>query len=361
MPAARLGRRLLLLNLLLALVLALVVLSQAASRRNFNERAEGGAKNLATMLAPAIEAEIECVDIGLRNLVLDLEGEGGFDALLEQQIALLPQPEGLRIADASGVVWHGRVVAEAGRVDVADCEQFITSRNGQGPGPVGVRPILSRVSKKWVIVVARPLCRPGGAFDGVVYANIVVKRFGRLLDGVDLGRHGAIAVRGKDLAVVTRRSARGNEPAAVGSRSVSPEFARAYASQPASGSFTSYAMLDGIERANAYRRAGPYPLLVVVGLATEDFLDPWRVQTVEVAVLAALVLVALAMGSALLYRAWDGEALASQAVIRQGERYRALLRSASDGMHVVDHAGRLVELSDSFAAMPGYKREERLT
>lgn len=369
-PPARLGWRLLLFNLLLlALVVALVVLSQTASRRNFIERASVATENLAATLAQGIEAEIERVDLGLRNLVLDLENEAGLDAmpaskidaLLEQQIALLPQLEGLRIADARGVVRHGRGVAEAGHVEVGDREHFIASRDGRPAGPVVVGPIQSRVSKRWVVVVSRPLRRPGGAFDGVVYANIVVERFARLLDGVELGGHGAIAVRGKDLAVVARRSAHGDDPAAVDSRSVSQEFARAYAARPAGGVFTARAMLDGIERANAYRQAGPYPLLVVVGLATEDFLVPWRMQTVEVTALAALVLVALVVGSALLWRAWTGEASASRALIREGERYRALLRSASDGMHVVDRAGRLVELSESFAAMLGYRREELLT
>jgi PAS domain S-box-containing protein len=364
------GRRLLVFNLLLlVLVVALVVLSQTASRRNFTERAEVATENLAATLAQGIEAEIERVDIGLRNLVLDLEAEPGLDAvpaaridaLLAQQIALLPQLEGLRIADARGLVRHGRGVAEAGRVEISDREHFIASRENPGLGPVVVGPTLSRLSMKWVVVVARPLRRPGGVFDGVVYANIAVGRFARLLEGVDLGGHGAIAVRGKDLAVVARRSAGGDEPAAVGSRTLSPEFSRAYAARPDGGVFTARAMLDGIERANAYRRAGPYPLVVVVGLATEDFLVPWRVQTLEVSALAALVLIALAIGSALLWRAWDAEARASRALIREGERYRALLRSASDGMHVIDRAGRLVELSESFATMLGYRREDLLT
>ena len=365
-----LGRRLLAFNLLmLVLVGSLVVVSQTASRHNFTDRAEVASENLAAALAQGIEAEIERVDLGLRDLVLDLEAGAGIDAmpaskidaLLAQQIALLPQLDGLRIADAQGVVRHGRGVAAAGRVVIADREHFVRSREGNLSGPVVVGPLQSRVSKNWVVVVARPLHRPGGAFDGVVYANIVVGRFAQLLGGVNLGRHGAVALRGKDLAVVARRGAGGDEPAAVNSRSVSPEFARAYASSPASGVFMSHAMLDGIERANAYRQAGPYPLLTVVGLATEDFLAPWRMQTRQISMLALLLMVALAMGSMLLYRAWGGEAQASEALIREGERYRALLRSAGDGMHVIDRAGRLVELSESFAALLGYRREELLT
>jgi PAS domain S-box-containing protein len=42
----------------------------------------------------------------------------------------------------------------------------------------------------------------------------------------------------------------------------------------------------------------------------------------------------------------------------ESEKNRALLRSASDGVHVLDTAGNLVEVSDSFCAMLGYSREE---
>lgn len=369
-PAVRLGRPLLLLNLLLlALVVALVVLSQTASRRNFVERASVATENLSTTLTQAIEAEIDRVDIGLRNVLLDLESEhavGKLDpahveSLLGQQLELLPQLESLRIADAQGVVRYGRGVEAAGHVEIGDRAFFVGARDAGPMGPVVAGPVLARVSKKWVVVVARAWRAQGGAFKGVVYANLTAERFGRLLDGVDLGRHGAISVRGSDLGLVARRIANAGAPAEIGSTAVSAELARALVEKPNGGSYVARTAMDGIERANAYRRVGRHPLLVIVGLSTDDFLGPWRVQTTEVTALAVLVTLALAMGSTLLYRAWTAEARSSLALIREGERYRALLRSAGDGMHVIDRAGRLVEMSESFAALLGYRREELLT
>lgn len=368
--AARLGQRLLLLNLLLlALVVALVLMSQTASRRNFIERAEVATDNLAATLAQGIEAEIDRVDIGLRNVLIDLESEqdrgtpdaAHIEALLEQHLELLPQLESLRIADAQGVVRHGRGVQATGRVEIGDRDYFMRARDGVQAGPVVSGPLLARVSRKWVVAVARPLRAKGGAFGGVVYANVAADRFGELLEGVDLGPQGAISVRGNELGLVARRSASAGAPAEVGSRTVSGELAKALAERPQGGSYVARTAMDGVERANAYRRVGRHPLVVIVGLSTEDFLVPWRVQTIEVTALAALVMVALAIGSTLLYRAWSAEARTSQALIREGQRHRALLRSAGDGMHVIDRAGRLVELSESFAAMLGYRREELLT
>lgn len=43
---------------------------------------------------------------------------------------------------------------------------------------------------------------------------------------------------------------------------------------------------------------------------------------------------------------------------REGEKIRVLLRNASDGIHVLDRQGRLLEASESFCRMLGYGREE---
>ncbi len=49
---------------------------------------------------------------------------------------------------------------------------------------------------------------------------------------------------------------------------------------------------------------------------------------------------------------------ARMALQRESAKNRALLRSASDGIHVLDTGGHLVEASDSFCRMLGYTREE---
>ncbi len=49
-----------------------------------------------------------------------------------------------------------------------------------------------------------------------------------------------------------------------------------------------------------------------------------------------------------------------RALKREGEKYLALIRNASDGIHVLDSDGNVVEASDSFCAMLGYERDEVL-
>ena len=81
---------------------------------------------------------------------------------------------------------------------------------------------------------------------------------------------------------------------------------------------------------------------------------PWRVQ---LALLVGLVMMLVLTASSLYYRAWQREALGARSLLMQGLHYRTLLRTASDGIHVLDREGRITELSDSFAAMLGRSRE----
>ncbi len=49
---------------------------------------------------------------------------------------------------------------------------------------------------------------------------------------------------------------------------------------------------------------------------------------------------------------------AEQALRRESEKNLALLRNASDGIHILDGGGYVIEASDSFCAMLGYTRDE---
>ncbi|MFG5407009.1 PAS domain S-box protein [Piscinibacter sakaiensis] len=108
-----------------------------------------------------------------------------------------------------------------------------------------------------------------------------------------------------------------------------------------------------LRRRPAYRRVEGWPLLMMAGVGNERFFAPWRDQawqTVGLAVGAWLLFVA-ALAAA--YRAWVREAQRSRELADQTRHTQALLRVAADGIHIVDGQGRLVALSDSFAAMLG--------
>jgi PAS domain S-box-containing protein len=51
---------------------------------------------------------------------------------------------------------------------------------------------------------------------------------------------------------------------------------------------------------------------------------------------------------------------AEEGLARESARYQTLLRTASDGIHVLDLNGNVVEASDAFCAMLGYSREQMM-
>ena len=90
-------------------------------------------------------------------------------------------------------------------------------------------------------------------------------------------------MRGSDLGLVARRIANAGAPAEIGSTAVSAELARALVEKPNGGSYVARTAMDGIERANAYRRVGRHPLLVLLLIATPaDMAIPLPGRTGEV-------------------------------------------------------------------------------
>jgi len=112
-------------------------------------------------------------------------------------------------------------------------------------------------------------------------------------------------------------------------------------------------------REHGYRSAIALPLKVereTIGVLAIYSADPHGFGAEEVALLEELAS-DLSFGiEALRLRA--AKAAAVRDLERESNKNRALLHNASDGVHVLDEHGHLIEASDSFCAMLGYAREE---
>jgi hypothetical protein len=128
-------------------------------------------------------------------------------------------------------------------------------------------------------VLARRLSHADGSFAGVVFASLDAERFRKSLAAMQIVTHGAISLRTASLRLVARHSAHGDATSApTGTSDVSPQLRQALGAAPQSGAYVARTAIDGVEPANAYRRAGTYPLLLVVGLGTDDYLAPWQAE-----------------------------------------------------------------------------------
>lgn len=352
------------LNLLVAGSLAvLAVVSLSASRAVYTERVQDTTENLAISLQASMGAELNQVDVGLRHLRDELnrnQGHAQLQAMLAGQRALISFVEEVGIVSSRGSVSVVEGATLPIGADVAAHDFFSKLRDAAQDGPVLSEPLQLGAAQRWMVVLGRRLVGADGRFDGIVYALIPADHFGRLLGGVGLGSQGAISLRSERLRLVARHSAIRGQGPAIGSARISTELTQALAASPLQGFYVATTVLDGVERSNAYRRLRDFPMWVVVGLGTREFYAPWRAQAAYVAGLMSALVGVLAVASIVGYRSWSRARRSVQARMEEGERSRALLRTAGDGIHVLDRQGRLVELSDSFARMLGRSRDDLL-
>lgn len=356
----RVRRRLIAGNLLALLLMALLVAMElSASRQAYLQRAEDATDAIARSLAEAIDAEVSRVDMALRLVVRADTGDerrfapdGDLARMLEDVRVQLPSIDGVWVVDDAGEPRLPAAPAGVAAVQAAAQSLLDGLRTEPGAGLKQSEPI--DAGEHWALLFARPLGLSGGV-EGAALALMSVRRLSNLLSGLELGGTGAISLRSPSMTLIARWTPQGLSPD-VGSRRVSEQLAHLMATQPQAGRYRAVTVLDGIERANAYRRTRATGITVIVGLGTAEFLAPWRRHAAQTAGLAVLTLLVLTGSSAFGYRALTRETEAQLDMHREAHRSRALLMTASDGIHVLDRAGRLVDFSDAFAAMLGRDR-----
>ncbi len=349
-------------NLLaVVLITTLTTVSLVNSRRARLDLTSASATNTAQTLRQSFESEIDQIDLLLRSALLSLDREDaagpGNPAALQKVMqgsrALLPHVEALRATDAKGLVRYGDGPATLQPLDVSDREYFRKARDKQR-GLIVSEPLTSYSSGNWVVVFARRHDNADGSFAGVVYATVATERFQDVLSSVKLGRNSDLSLRTSSLRLVARNpmTSRGD----IGGDLVSSQLRDLTTRQPSEGLFTATSELDGIERQSAYAAVGSHPFVVIAGLSIDEMTETWRDELWSMIGLAAITLLTIATSSWLLMQAWRREIGHAAQRLREANRHMAWLRTASDGIHVVDRQGRLVEFSDSFAAMLGYER-----
>jgi diguanylate cyclase (GGDEF)-like protein/PAS domain S-box-containing protein len=304
----RFARALVLGNLVvLAILLAAMALALQASYQAYAARARQASENMARMLSISVASEIKQVDNALlsTNQQLNrLQALGKLDLALstriaDEQKAQVPQVGTVRVTDAGGVVLNsGQTTA----VSVNDRDYFQRAR--AQPERLAIsEPLQGRITTGWGIVLARARLGPDGSFRGVAYANLRTTHFTEIFDDFQLGPQGAVTLRTNALQLIARYSPLDQTPdRGMGSNSVSAELKAALATNPDEGAFTARTALDGVERISAYQHVPGYPLLMLVGLAAEDYLAPWRLEALQLGALTLLLAAVVVSMSLVIYR-----------------------------------------------------------
>lgn len=344
--------------------------SLVTSRAQYQEQAAVTTRNLAEVLSAYTDGLIAKVDQGLVALGLEYERQLAtgrvdgptLDAYIGRMHSNLERVDSVRASDELGQVRYG--VAPGPVISIADREYFLRLRDDPAAGLVISRPVLGRITGKWVLIFARRVNHPDGRFAGVVYAPTLLEDFARFLDGIDTGKDGVISLRDEELGLIARSPEPEGVGVDIGSKGVSPELRELRRQGRTEGTYFTPAGADQVARTVSFRQVPGRPLFVIVGAAVETYLAPWRVQALRTGALAACFLLLSSLLSALSYQRWRRHAesvralAAQEATVREAveaarvaERFtQSTLDAIADQVCVLDPAGVIVSVNRAWRA-----------
>ena len=327
------------------IAIGLGVVSVIDSRGKADAMASQNARNLAEMLEQSLSSSARSIDVVLRALVDELgrEEAEGLDYLNEDEISQmlaryrswLPEIEGIRVYGADGHLRWGGAPVSPGPVSIADREYFQQLRDGPDPGLVVSRPVIGRVTKTWVVPFVRRYSRPDGRFAGVVVAIVPVEHLRRLLARPNLGSRGGAVLRYDDFGLIARSPPLAGAAGEIGSVYAVEQSRAQLASGAQRFDYLTHATWDGLERYVAGQRVAGLPFVVLVALASDDYLAQWRSDAWQTGIaLVAFLVVSSASAVVIggIYRRQQDDALRAHesnvrlaaAVVSLSDRDRAL-------------------------------------
>lgn len=364
-PAPHIHLRLLVVSAMaVCLVFVMAAWSTYQAGLQHKDLAQDKTEAIAHILEHFVTSNIDQVDLALKSwailygksLRLPSGERNAVDALIRQQQLDMGEIRRLEIVTIDGVAWSAtKGQKEASLVNRDSFQQARISEH-DGPFFFDAPDELSR--RNGEIIIARCLNTPDGSFAGLIVASIKSDYLSTMIATLDLGNGAATSLRAANFRLLARYPEPPNASVGIGSTKVSAQLREAIAANAEKGSYFAPTALDGIERANAYRRIGNYPFYIIVGASPEGWLGAARRDTLGIAGLGLIAVIIVLLSGWLLSRAWWRRELAVDVLTRESERNRLMLRNASDGLHILASDGSLLEVSDSFCAMLGRQRSE---
>jgi len=250
--------------------------------------------------------------------------------LLERQVALLPQLQGLFIYDRAGNWLVNDKTSMPPPTNSSDREYFqFHQHHLEDVMHVGTV-INSRQTGELVIPVSRRLDDADGRFAGVILATIRLSYFIDYYARFQLDNRGAIALVTSDGTLLVRRPFEH-----VGMSLANGELYREHIAKAASGMALSRSLVDGQKRLYAFQHLDSAPLVALAGISESAILASWRQGMLRsIVVVGILIIGMLIFGFSLLRE------------IRMSVRHEAELRRAHDDLQVLTLKDSLTGLAN---------------
>lgn len=308
----------------------------------------------ASMLERSITYSIDKVGIALNGAAVQVQrlpaardGEAlPLRAILRWAARQAPEIKDIAVFDAQGRPVCDEGDADCPRLDIHDRDYFTHLKAHPSDSPRLFGPVRSRLDGRPSLILARSRAAGNDTFNGVIIAVMPLEALKPLLVATRIGPRGSASLRTAAMAPVLRvpeLDAFKDGPALA----LSDTLQRALVASPDSGVYRAVTMNDGVDRVTAYRKLDAYPLYVLVGNATQDFLDGWYAHAGS----AAAFLLLFAAASLVIDRV---------AAVKLGEqeRVRRLHDEAPCAYHTLDAQGRYRSINATELRWLGCTRDE---
>ncbi|MFL9908620.1 PAS domain S-box protein [Paraburkholderia sp. RL17-337-BIB-A] len=242
--------------------------------------------------------------------------------------------EQVSVIDRHGIV-RSSTIPGFTPVNVAGREHFTVHVNDASSRLFIGKAVIGRVSGKPSIQLSRRIDDAAGNFLGVVVISMAPSCLTEFYDALRIGNRGLIWVVGTgDFVTRARRSGSANATDLY----LPPQNPlRTALTRAPRGQFNYLSPVDGVERAVSYQTLADYPVAVVVGFSTSDFLHSFRARTTALfaagGLLTILILVAGAKRARLLEKmrvAAERERDANEFKILKAQRIESLFAAIPD-------------------------------
>jgi diguanylate cyclase (GGDEF)-like protein/PAS domain S-box-containing protein len=261
----------------------------------------------------------------------------------------------LMVLDERGDVVVNSHAARGGE-NFEDREYFRLHR-GSNTDELSVgKPVVGRITGRWIIPVTRRINRADGSFGGVVVLSLNPDYLLNFYGRPDHGRDGLVDIVGLD---GISRARQAGDVRSFGRKMIDGALLEARA-QVADGNLVSSSEREGVARYISYRTLNAYPLVVAVGSSRDALLVPLAEEaaTYYKFALAANLVVALfafLLVSLLTRHGRDADALA-----RSEARFRATFNQAAIGISQILPDGRFLQVNQALCRMLGYTEADML-
>ena len=335
-------------------VYLLVGLALYQIRQQYEKQMALSTQNLAQSLAINVSGILDKIDVALFTMVNETEWQlvdGGINgkslnAYIARQHSRFPELQGMRMTDDAGDILYGTGISAGNPVNIADREYFRSLYENPDAGLVISKPLISRVSGIWSLIIARRVNNPDGSFAGAAYGVISLEYFTTLFTSIDIGTHGLIEMHDEGLASIVPYPETEATGSSSGKNCLSGPDTDPIRANPQSGTYTA-TLKDTIERTVSYRKIVPYPLYIIVGRSAIDYLAPWHKEVAVALTLLALFTLVTIFFSSLVITKRSNEMLSMAELANVRTMYEAAFEQTPVPMVLVSMPDTILRIANT--------------